>query len=79
MTIVEKIIPIPADGRIRLDMELVLPKEFANKDAKFRINISPVLSLTEDMPLSAFYGCLEHKDVFTEDSVQIQRKLRDEW
>ncbi|MDR2199510.1 MAG: hypothetical protein LBR53_08675 [Deltaproteobacteria bacterium] len=79
MPTIEKIISIPANGRIHLDMELVLPQELALSNAKLCITISPVPTLTDDMPLSAFYGCLKDEDVFMEDSVEIQRKMRDEW
>ncbi|MDR2199593.1 MAG: hypothetical protein LBR53_09105 [Deltaproteobacteria bacterium] len=76
----EKIITIPANGRVRLDMELVFPKELALSDAKLRIAISSVPTLSDDdTPLSAFYGCLKNEDVFLEDSVENQRKTRDEW
>jgi hypothetical protein len=59
-------------------MHLELPKELASREAKLLITISPLHALADDTPLSAFYGCLKDEDVFTEDSVEIQRKMRDE-
>jgi hypothetical protein len=79
MPTIEKTIKIPENSRVHLEMELDLPKELALSDAKLCITISPVPTLSDDMPLSAFYGCLKDEDVFIEDSVEIQRKMRDEW
>jgi hypothetical protein len=79
MPTIEKTISIPANGRVHLDMELALPKELASSKAKLIIIIAPVLPLSDPLPFSAFHGCLKDEDVFLEDSVEIQRKLRDEW
>lgn len=76
MTTIEKSIEIPVDRRLRLD--LTLPDELPPGRAELRLTINPSPA-SGGMPFDGLFGSLKDSGLFSGDSVDIQRKMRDEW
>jgi hypothetical protein len=78
MTTFNKIIKIPNDRRLSLDFEL--PNDIPTGTANLQLTITP----EEESPKQAwdtlmeFYGCMKDEPAFQGNSVEIQRKMRDE-
>jgi hypothetical protein len=75
MTIIKKTIAIPADRRLRLDLEL--PDSLPPGKAELTLNITPEQVNSGHDPFEGFYGCIK-SGAYAGDPVEIQRKLRDE-
>jgi hypothetical protein len=76
MTIIKKTIEIPADRRLKLDLEL--PDSLPPGKAELSLDITPEPKPNGKAIMSHF-GCLKGTTAFGEDSVEFQRKIRDEW
>jgi hypothetical protein len=74
MIIIKKTIEIPADRLLKLE----LPDSLTPGKAELTLEITP-----EPKPngkaIMAHFGCLKGTTAFGEDSVEFQRKIRDEW
>jgi hypothetical protein len=86
MTTIQKTVAVPIDGRLHLDLDLP-PANFPSlADIMVRIRpqtAKPSAETAEKADdydtFDKFYGCLKDTDVFKGDSVEIVRKMRDEW
>ncbi len=78
MTTIQKMIDIPLDHRLRLD--LPLPADIPAGRAEIQVTIIPHPEKTT--PRKAFEGLagsLRDSATFSRDAVAIQREMRDEW
>jgi hypothetical protein len=76
MTTITKTIDIPADRRLKLELEL--PDSVPPGKAELSLNITPEPT-PNGRAFTSHFGCLKDTDAFGEDSVEFQRKIRDEW
>lgn len=80
MTTINKSVDIPADRRLQLD--LLLPPDLPIGRAEISVTITPA-SETGDgprpKPFEGLAGSLRDSGIFKGDSVDIQRKMRNEW
>jgi hypothetical protein len=80
---IQQMIEIPADRRLIVD----LPMDVPVGAARLKLSISgkakgpdkPVKMSRQMRKMMRFYGCLKDSPAFEGDSVEIVRKLRDEW
>ncbi|MDR3247285.1 MAG: hypothetical protein LBT39_00740 [Treponema sp.] len=77
----QQIIDIPANRHVRLDFDV--PSEIPTGTANVELSISPELKppkMSRQMKkLMKYYGCLKDSPTFAGDSVELVRKMRDEW
>jgi hypothetical protein len=77
MTTIEKTIEIPQDRRLQLDLEL--PNDLPIGKANLQLTITPTVTPKQAWEnLREISGCLKDDPAFQGDSVEIQRKMRDE-
>lgn len=74
MTIINKNIEIPADRRLCLD--LAWPEDLPLGLAELRLTIKPIQGPGGSIPFKSLFGCLQDRDVFNSDSVELQRAMR---
>jgi hypothetical protein len=79
--IIQQTIDIPANRHVRLDFDV--PTEVPIGTVKVELSISPELKLPkmsrQMKKLMKYYGCLKDSPAFAGDSVELVRKMRDEW
>jgi hypothetical protein len=76
VTIIKKTIEIPADRRLKLDLEL--PDSLPPGKAELSLSITPSSDAIGFNAFEGYFGCLKDSEAFKGDPVEIQRKLRDE-
>lgn len=79
MTVINKTVEIPQDRHLRLEIEL--PPNMPIGDANIQITITPKIKRTPKEAweaLGKFQGILKDNPDFQGNSVDIQRKWRDE-
>ncbi len=77
MTTIQKTIQIKPDRRLHLDLSL--PDDLPTGEAEVLVIISPAGSDSPVKAIRPLAGSLASSKTFAEDSVALQRKLRDEW
>jgi hypothetical protein len=78
MTTIQKIIDIPMDHRLRLD--LPLPKDIPAGRAEIQVTIIPSPEKpTIRKAFEGLAGSLKGSATFSRDAVELQREMRDEW
>lgn len=80
MTTVNKSMDIPADRRIQLD--LILPPDLPIGKADISVTTTPAPEVSAEpkpRPFAGLAGSLQNSGLFEGDSVEIQRKMRNEW
>jgi hypothetical protein len=76
MTTIEKTVEIPENRRLNLE----LPADTPTGEVNISLTITPIhQSNTTKPPLSSFCGILKNDPIFEGDSVEFQRKMRNEW
>jgi hypothetical protein len=79
--LIQQTIDIPANRHVRLDFDV--PTEIPIGAVKVELSISPELKLPkmsrQMKKLMKYYGCLKNSPAFAGDSVELIRKMRDEW
>ena len=77
MTTIQKIIDIPADHRLLLD--LPLPKDIPVGRAEIQVTIIPYPEKSlKRRPFEGLAGSLKDSAIFGRDGVDLQREMRDE-
>jgi hypothetical protein len=83
MMTLQKTVEIPADHRLllKLDLPVSLPDGLADITLKIRPKMVKKwrLPFFRRTSIMDFYGCLKDSETFAGDSMDIQRKMRDEW
>jgi hypothetical protein len=78
---IQQTIDIPANRHVRLDFDV--PAEIPTGVAKVELSILPEVKppkMSRQMKkLMKYYGCLKDSPAFAGDSVELVRKIRDEW
>ena len=77
MTTINKSVEIPADRRLQLD--LLLPPDLPVGRAEIVVTITPTPEDSKAKPFEGLAGSLRSSGIFEGDSVDIQRKMRNEW
>jgi hypothetical protein len=78
MLTIEKIAEITENRLIKLELEL--PADTPTGEVNISLTITPVHQPdSPKRPLSSFCGIFKNDPIFQGDSVEIQRKMRDEW
>jgi Tfp pilus assembly protein PilZ len=78
MTMIEQTVNVSPDGKIHLDVDL--PEEAKNyREANVRVWIEPSQTQRKRGNIGKYYGCLKDSHLWEGDSVEIIRKIRDEW
>lgn len=77
MTTIKKIVQIPADRRLRLD--LPIPDAVPTGRAEMLLIISATTGKRPRKPLAKLAGSLAGSVNLSRDSVTLQREWRDEW
>ncbi len=77
MNTIQQTVTIPADRRLRLDIEL--PDTIPAGRAEMVVVLSPVQEPVSKKPLNSLAGSLADSATFAGDPVQLQRAMRDEW
>jgi hypothetical protein len=86
MTTIQQIVEIPADHSY-LDLRLPLPEKHPSGTVMVEVSLKPekrglfrnLFASKFYKNFDKFYGCLKDSEVFKGDSVEIVRKIRDEW
>jgi hypothetical protein len=77
MTTIEKTVEIP-ENRV-VNLELKVPENIPTGEANLHVTINPLQRKKVTwLDLKQFQGCLKDLPDFEGDSVEIQRKMRDE-
>jgi hypothetical protein len=75
MQTIEKTVAIPENRRLTLE----LPADTPTGELHISLTITPVSNITSKQNIMDFWGIFKDHPAFSSDSVEIQRKMRDEW